>query len=136
MGWSLAQYKVFILTFISYALIHAERKTFSNLKPLLHTEWNYNTELMGKLDTFFMICYAFSLLYMGVQSDKFNCVYVLCSGLCGSALCSILFAYSYKFHYNYNIVLYIIQSIHGICQATGMCVCYQYITANDMYTSY
>lgn len=122
--WSTQQIKVFTLTFIAYALIHAERKTFSNMKPILHVQWNYSEELMGICDTIFMVCYAVSLLCMGIQVDKFNVVYVLCTGLIGSACSMIVFAFSHSLHiYNNVYVLYCIMGLHGIFQATGWPSC-------------
>ena len=101
---------IFMITFISYAMIHANRKSFSNVKTLISYEWTpsfsnssvrpklpndtWNSHdffsdpkseacktFLGTLDTVFMVAYAVGLYISGPLGDRFNLRYVLCSGM-------------------------------------------------------
>uniref|UniRef100_A0AAQ4R206 Major facilitator superfamily (MFS) profile domain-containing protein n=1 Tax=Gasterosteus aculeatus aculeatus TaxID=481459 RepID=A0AAQ4R206_GASAC len=101
---------VFLLTFFSYVLLHASRKTFSNVKVSISAQWTPSVQngsafspgetwedhrmfsdernatlFLGALDSIFLFSYAVGLYLSGVVGDRFNLRYVLCFGLCGSA---------------------------------------------------
>ncbi|KAG9467240.1 hypothetical protein GDO78_015357 [Eleutherodactylus coqui] len=114
----LAQYThhhlvVFLLTFFSYALLHASRKAFSNVKVSITNQWTptdlnssaYNvapnatwndnhlfpnhksaTIFLGLLDTIFLFSYAMGLFISGIVGDRLNMRYVLTFGMCSSAV--------------------------------------------------
>ncbi|XP_056311154.1 sugar phosphate exchanger 3 [Danio aesculapii] len=122
--WPLYTYHhllTFLLTFFSYVLLHASRKTFSNVKVSISAQWTPSalqqnatalspaetweenalfadmgeaTLFLGALDSIFLFSYAVGLYISGVIGDRFNLRYVLSFGLCGSAIttgCSVLF---------------------------------------------
>uniref|UniRef100_A0A8C7E4Y0 Major facilitator superfamily (MFS) profile domain-containing protein n=1 Tax=Naja naja TaxID=35670 RepID=A0A8C7E4Y0_NAJNA len=96
---------VFLLTFFSYSLLHASRKTFSNVKVSISSQWTpscFNDSLwnsshlfpnaeeatlfLGTLDTIFLFSYAVGLFVSGIIGDRLNMRWVLAFGMCSSAL--------------------------------------------------
>ncbi|XP_044535635.1 sugar phosphate exchanger 3 isoform X3 [Gracilinanus agilis] len=104
---------VFLLTFFSYSLLHASRKTFSNVKVSISSQWTptylnktavklepvelWNsshlfpnaeeaTLFLGTLDTIFLFSYAVGLFISGIIGDRFNMRWVLSFGMCSSAV--------------------------------------------------
>uniref|UniRef100_A0A3Q4I736 Sugar phosphate exchanger 3 n=1 Tax=Neolamprologus brichardi TaxID=32507 RepID=A0A3Q4I736_NEOBR len=129
---SLSQYThhhlvVFLLTFFSYVLLHASRKTFSNVKVSISAQWTPSilndssptwqdnrlfedekqaTLFLGILDSIFLFSYAVGLYLSGVIGDRVNLRYVLCFGLCGSAAVEFVFGTLTEWLHIYNIYLY------------------------------
>uniref|UniRef100_A0A1A8H045 Sugar phosphate exchanger 3 n=1 Tax=Nothobranchius korthausae TaxID=1143690 RepID=A0A1A8H045_9TELE len=124
---------VFLLTFFSYVLLHASRKTFSNVKVSISAQWTPSiqndsipafspsqtwednrlfadekqaTLFLGALDTIFLFSYAVGLYLSGVVGDRVNLRYVLCFGLCGSAIVEFVFGTLTEWLHIYNIYLY------------------------------
>lgn len=135
---SLSQYThhhlvVFLLTFFSYVLLHASRKTFSNVKVSISAQWTPSilndsspafspgetwqdnrlfedekqaTLFLGILDSIFLFSYALGLYLSGVIGDRVNLRYVLCFGLCGSAAVEFVFGTLTEWLHIYNLYLY------------------------------
>ncbi|KAF7229027.1 sugar phosphate exchanger 3 [Nothobranchius furzeri] len=124
---------VFLLTFFSYVLLHASRKTFSNVKVSISAQWTPSiqndsipafspsqtwednrlfadekqaTLFLGALDSIFLFSYAVGLYLSGVVGDRVNLRYVLCFGLCGSAIVEFVFGTLTEWLHIYNIYLY------------------------------
>ncbi|MCJ8743298.1 hypothetical protein PDJAM_G00092280 [Pangasius djambal] len=103
----------FLLTFFSYVLLHASRKTFSNVKVSISAQWTPSVQngsdpgfspgekweenrlfadaeeatlFLGALDTIFLFSYAVGLYVSGIVGDRLDLRYVLSFGLCGSAV--------------------------------------------------
>ncbi|XP_064604682.1 sugar phosphate exchanger 3-like [Liolophura sinensis] len=138
---------VFVLTFFSYALFHATRKTFSNVKKTVSSEWTpsfqnssvprlkpdylwnahhmYATEkdaepFLGGLDTAFLISYAVGLYISGMLGDRFNMRLVLSFGMCSSALTVFMFGVVTEWTHLYNPYIYMATWIlNGLFQSTG-----------------
>ncbi|XP_018585562.1 sugar phosphate exchanger 3 [Scleropages formosus] len=123
----------FLLTFFSYVLLHASRKTFSNVKVSISAQWTPSvlngsspayspgqtweenklfedsqeaTLFLGALDTIFLFSYAIGLYVSGVIGDRLNLRYVLSFGLCGSAIVEFLFGTVTEWLHFYNIYFY------------------------------
>ncbi|XP_074554866.1 sugar phosphate exchanger 3 [Halichoeres trimaculatus] len=124
---------VFLLTFFSYVLLHASRKTFSNVKVSISAQWTPSpkngsavpytpgetwednhlfkdekqaTLFLGALDSLFLFSYAVGLYLSGIIGDRVNLRYVLCFGLCGSATVEFMFGTLTEWLKIYNIYLY------------------------------
>uniref|UniRef100_A0A3B3DJA6 Sugar phosphate exchanger 3 n=1 Tax=Oryzias melastigma TaxID=30732 RepID=A0A3B3DJA6_ORYME len=124
---------VFLLTFFSYVLLHASRKTFSNVKVSISAQWTPSvtndsaqfspaetwednrlfadekqaTLFLGALDSIFLFSYAAGLYLSGVIGDRVNLRYVLCFGLCGSAVVvRFVFGTLTEWLHIYNVYLY------------------------------
>ncbi|KAG7496187.1 sugar phosphate exchanger 3 [Solea senegalensis] len=136
---------VFLLTFFSYVLLHASRKTFSNVKVSISAQWtssvqndsahafspsetwednhlfadeNQATLFLGALDSIFLFSYAVGLYLSGVIGDRVNLRYVLCFGLCGSAVVEFLFGTLTEWLHIYNIYLYcFLWILNGLLQS-------------------
>lgn len=123
----------FLLTFFSYVLLHASRKTFSNVKVSISAQWTPSVQndslpafspgqtweenrlfaneeeatlFLGALDTIFLFSYAIGLYISGVIGDRMNLRYVLCFGLCGSATVEFVFGTLTEWLHLYNVYLY------------------------------
>ncbi|KAA8580052.1 hypothetical protein FQN60_005587 [Etheostoma spectabile] len=93
---------VFLLTFFSYVLLHASRKTFSNVKVSISAQWTPSFQ-NGSAPAFSP---GEGLYLSGVIGDRVNLRYVLCFGLCGSAVVEFLFGTLTEWLHIYNIYLY------------------------------
>jgi len=61
-----ARWKVFIITFISYSLVHASRTSWSSLKYTLNsTPFSFSPVYLGTLDMMVLIALAFALVLFG-----------------------------------------------------------------------
>ncbi|GAA32582.2 MFS transporter OPA family solute carrier family 37 (glycerol-3-phosphate transporter) member 3 [Clonorchis sinensis] len=137
---------VFILTYLAYALLHANRKAFGNLKPAITQVWTVPSRngsahllnssetwsrsplfdsqenaamFLGILDSLFMASYAIGLYVSGWLGDRFNHRLVLCFGLSGSALIIFLFGVVTEWTGFYNRTLYaILWILNGFTQST------------------
>ncbi|KAJ8392204.1 hypothetical protein AAFF_G00077720 [Aldrovandia affinis] len=123
----------FLLTFFSYVLLHSSRKTFSNVKVSISAQWTPSVQngsspafspgetweenklfadsgdatlFLGALDSIFLFSYAIGLYASGVMGDRLNLRYVLCFGLCGSAVVEFVFGTLTEWLHFYNIYFY------------------------------
>uniref|UniRef100_A0A8C8Z127 Sugar phosphate exchanger 3 n=1 Tax=Prolemur simus TaxID=1328070 RepID=A0A8C8Z127_PROSS len=136
---------VFLLTFFSYSLLHASRKTFSNVKVSISEQWtpsafNTSAELpveiwssnhlfpsaeeatlfLGTLDTIFLFSYAVGLFISGIVGDRLNLRWVLSFGMCSSALVVFVFGTVTEWLHFYNKWLYCcLWIVNGLLQSTG-----------------
>ncbi|KAM4873877.1 sugar phosphate exchanger 3 [Thomomys bottae] len=136
---------VFLLTFFSYSLLHASRKTFSNVKVSVSKQWTpsaFNTSVelpieiwstnhlfpsteeatlfLGTLDTIFLFSYAVGLFISGIIGDRLNLRWVLSFGMCSSALVVFLFGTLTEWLHFYNRWFYCcLWIVNGLLQSTG-----------------
>uniref|UniRef100_A0A3B4AYU4 Sugar phosphate exchanger 3 n=1 Tax=Periophthalmus magnuspinnatus TaxID=409849 RepID=A0A3B4AYU4_9GOBI len=112
----------FCLTFFSYVLLHSSRKTFSNVKVSISAQWtptlqNGSSPIKKniafcpiKISKLFISATPLSYcgLYLsGVIGDRVNLRYVLCVGLCGSAVVvSFVFGTVTEWLKIYNVYVY------------------------------
>nr|AXS78272.1 sugar phosphate exchanger 3 [Anisakis simplex] len=132
---------VFLITFASYALYHASRKTLSGVKTSITNDWTRNTTMtqrdsfqdgafipsvsgaetfLGLLDALFMAAYAISLFYWGWLGDRLNPRNVIVFGMVASALALVLFGSVPKWFNFYSMPYYVLTYIiFGSLQACG-----------------
>ncbi|XP_006145109.1 sugar phosphate exchanger 3 [Tupaia chinensis] len=136
---------VFLLTFFSYSLLHASRKTFSNVKVSISKQWTpsaFNTSVelpveiwssnhlfpnaeeatlfLGTLDTIFLFSYAAGLFISGILGDRLNLRWVLSFGMCSSALVVFVFGTLTEWLRFYDKWLYCcLWVVNGLLQSTG-----------------
>ncbi|KAM8974428.1 sugar phosphate exchanger 3 [Pelodytes ibericus] len=138
---------VFLLTFFSYALLHASRKSFSNVKVSISSQWTpscfnstervltpnatwYDNHLfpdadsatifLGLLDTIFLFSYAVGLFISGIIGDRLNMRLVLTFGMCSSAITMFVFGTLTEWLHFYNKAFYcVVWIINGLLQSTG-----------------
>lgn len=134
----------FWLTFFSYALFHATRKTFSNVKATISATWtpqntslpdifdnNWNSRhlfkddvdasiFLGLLDTLFLASYSIGLFISGAVGDRLNLKHVLAFGMCSSSVCVFMFGTVSEELHVYNKAWYVIfWCLTGFLQSTG-----------------
>ncbi|XP_030071093.1 sugar phosphate exchanger 3 [Microcaecilia unicolor] len=137
---------VFLLTFFSYALLHASRKTFSNVKVSISSQWtpfSFNSSVfivepdeiwknihlfpdkdaatlfLGLLDTIFLFSYAVGLFISGMIGDRLNMRWVLSFGMCSSALVMFVFGTVTEWLHFYNKIFYCtLWIMNGLLQST------------------
>nr|XP_060632828.1 sugar phosphate exchanger 3 [Anolis sagrei ordinatus] len=138
---------VFLLTFFSYSLLHASRKTFSNVKVSISSQWTPSclndsalnlepyelwnsshlfpdekeaTLFLGTLDTIFLFSYAVGLFVSGIVGDRLNMRWVLSFGMCSSALVVFVFGTVTEWLHFYNKWFYCsLWIVNGLLQSTG-----------------
>ncbi|OCT88083.1 hypothetical protein XELAEV_18016710mg [Xenopus laevis] len=137
----------FLLTFFSYSLLHASRKSFSNVKVSVSSQWtpsdlnssayivlpnetwNGNTLFpdtksatlfLGLLDTIFLFAYAVGLFISGIIGDRLNMRLVLTFGMCSSAITMFVFGTLTEWLQFYNKIFYcLVWIVNGLLQSTG-----------------
>lgn len=136
---------VFVLTFFSYALFHANRKAFSNVKSSTAAVWTphnitdrrlqpedlwYSHDLFeneddaekfeGVLDTSFMMAYAVGLFLNGYIGDRVNMRILLAIGMGSTSVLVFIFGCVAEWTLFYNKYFYtVIWIINGLMQSTG-----------------
>uniref|UniRef100_A0A915Q1M8 Sugar phosphate exchanger 3 n=1 Tax=Setaria digitata TaxID=48799 RepID=A0A915Q1M8_9BILA len=102
--WTSSHFVVFLLTFVSYALVHASRKTLSTVKPSLIIEWTDNSTgeqplfpdkqaaegFLAFLDGAFLGAYALGLYAGGTLGDRYDPTKVLALGMWTSSITVLL----------------------------------------------
>ncbi|EFO17016.1 hypothetical protein LOAG_11487 [Loa loa] len=103
--WTRHHFVVFLFTFISYALVHASRKTLSTVKHSLIIEWTGNSTgeqplfpdkhaaegFLAFLDGAFLGAYALGLYAGGTLGDRYNPKKVLAFSMWTSSFTVFLF---------------------------------------------
>lgn len=146
--WTWHHVVVFFITFILYAVFHAERKAFSNVKDLMgktlspvnasmygnasmypHDLWEKehmfasNTDanvFFGELDLLFLFAYAIGLYISGFIGDRVNLRYMLATGIGGSAILTFLFGYLWVPYKIHNKMYFrALFFLNGLFQSTG-----------------
>ncbi|RNA18804.1 sugar phosphate exchanger 3 [Brachionus plicatilis] len=139
----------FALTFLSYSLFHASRKTFSNVKATISEVWmpscdasNISCELLkpdnlwnehtffhdqsdskiflGILDATFLAAYSIGLFISGILGDRFDLRLVLFLGMTLSSICMFFFGVLTEWLSIYNKIWYLsFWILNGFAQSTG-----------------
>ncbi|XP_052781449.1 sugar phosphate exchanger 3-like [Mya arenaria] len=144
--WTCHHVVIFILTFTSYSFFHATRKTFSNVKSTISSEWSStpgNRTLcnkpeklwtahhmfdsskdvetyLGILDAVFMSSYAVGLYISGMIGDRYELRKVLSIGMCLSAISVFVFGPVFEWSHFYNKYTYVLVWIlNGLLQSMG-----------------
>ncbi|XP_057588008.1 sugar phosphate exchanger 3 isoform X3 [Hippopotamus amphibius kiboko] len=105
---------VFLLTFFSYSLLHASRKTFSNVKVSISKQWTpspFNKSIELPVEGLFI---------SGIIGDRLNLRWVLSFGMCSSALVVFVFGTVTEWLHFYSKGLYCsLWIVNGLLQSTG-----------------
>lgn len=136
----------FVLTFVSYGMLHAARKVFSNVKSTIADEWSplenetfretqpsnlwNQTRLyqspsdasvfLGVLDAVFMFSYATGLFISGILGDRFDLRIVLCLGMVLTSIMIFCFGVLSQWLGIYSIAWYIsFWVLNGLAQSTA-----------------
>lgn len=116
--------RVYLLTFITYALIHAVRTSWSYIKTYSQKEpLEFSTQFLGELDMTVLICLAVSLKTLGWVGEKIGYKSFLLIGMSyltlSFMLMGVLQLVGIKLHWVY-ILLY---AMVGVASCTGWPSC-------------
>ena len=139
--WTWHHVTTFVLTFFGYALFHACRKSFSNVKDTMQKEFTpFNSScpvrperiwerrhvfatkddanvFLGEMDTVFLLSYAVGLYISGVIGDRLNMRLLLSFGMCMSAIAFFCFGYVSEYFGIYNKYFYgVFYILNGLFQ--------------------
>ena len=78
-------FMVFI-TYVSCAAFHASRESYVAVKANLQSQLAFPTQLLGTLDTTFLVFYGTGLLFSGSIGARYGNKLVACFGLAGTAV--------------------------------------------------
>ncbi|VDL70411.1 unnamed protein product [Nippostrongylus brasiliensis] len=132
--WTHYHLSAFVLTFFSFAFIHATRKTLSTVKPSMIATWTHGTpsrpplfpsdqsasEFLAMLDGGFLLAYSVGLFGGGVLGDRYNPRVVLSIGMWLSAVVVFLFGFVTEYFHIYSKPLYAFLWISGgLFQSVG-----------------
>ncbi|KAF4751000.1 hypothetical protein FOZ63_002897, partial [Perkinsus olseni] len=115
--------RVLLVTFCSYAALHAARKSFSNSKAALQDArpGAFPTSTLAALDTLFMIAYSTGLLLAGRLGDVFSASTVLAIGLGLTTIAQTVFALLCVLRtppdWEFKVVLFAIWILNGLVQS-------------------
>lgn len=114
--------RVFLATFVNYAMSHWTRKAYTNVKVQMMAA-GVDPLVLASMDSSFMFTYAGGSFITGMLGDRFSPTFIVGLGLAGSSLCLLLITMGVST----GIPLLGIsafwfagtQFLHGFFQATG-----------------
>ncbi|RLN90652.1 hypothetical protein BBJ28_00004045 [Nothophytophthora sp. Chile5] len=119
---------VFFLTFFSYVLFHASRKSFSAIKgEMADEQWIHSrvyardqqAEMYGLLDTLFMAFYAVGLYISGMLGDKHDLRRMIAGGMWATAAIVLLFGLGALADIHALSFYAILWGLNGLIQSSG-----------------
>ncbi|MFO0760724.1 MAG: MFS transporter [Byssovorax sp.] len=108
------RFRVFGLTWLSYASYYLTRKNYALAKVSLQQSYGLTTDQLGTIDAAYSAAYAIGQFLWGWAADRIGPRRVLGLGMLATAACSILFGLSSAFW-----VLLVLWTLNGLFQATG-----------------
>lgn len=108
------RFRVFGLTWLSYASYYLTRKNYALAKTSLQDSYGLTTGQLGTIDSAYSAAYALGQFVWGAVSDRVGPRRVLGLGMIGTALCSVAFGLSKAFW-----ALLAFWTLNGLMQATG-----------------
>ncbi|KAI9982363.1 hypothetical protein PInf_008300 [Phytophthora infestans] len=119
---------VFFLTFVSYVLFHASRKSFSAIKgemgdeQWIHSELysrDQQAEMYGLMDTLFMGFYALGLYISGILGDKHDLRRMIAGGMWATAAIVLLFGLGALADIHALSFYAVLWGLNGLVQSSG-----------------
>ena len=80
------KYVMVFITYVACASFHASREAYVAVKGDFQRKLNFPTQLLGVLDTTFLVCYGVGLLFSGSIGARFGNKKVASVGLFGTAI--------------------------------------------------
>lgn len=108
------RFRVFGLTWLSYATYYLTRKNYALAKTSLQDSYGLTTTQLGTIDSAYSTAYAIGQFVWGAVADRVGPRRVLGLGMLGTALCSVAFGFSTAFW-----SLLVFWTLNGLMQATG-----------------
>lgn len=83
---------IYVYTFLSYGILHLNRKSYTNMKMKLQSEAAFDATFLSVMDTTFMLFYAIGSFFSGALGDLFPAPFIVAVGLIGTSICMFTFA--------------------------------------------
>jgi sugar phosphate permease len=83
---------IYIYTFLSYGILHLNRKSYTNMKMKLQSDAAFDPTFLSVMDTTFMLFYAIGSFFSGTLGDLLSAPLIVSAGLIGASLCMFFFA--------------------------------------------
>ncbi|CAI5742856.1 unnamed protein product [Peronospora destructor] len=119
---------VFFLTFFSYVMFHASRKSFSAIKGQMGDEqWIHSTvyakdqqvEMYGLMDTIFMGFYALGLYISGILGDNYDLRRMISGGMWATSIIGLLFGLGALGDIHALSFYAVLWGLNGLFQSSG-----------------
>ncbi|GLE01732.1 hypothetical protein PINS_up010566 [Pythium insidiosum] len=119
---------IFTLTFFSYVMFHACRKSFSAIKGEMSSEqWIHSSvypkeqqaQMYGLLDTLFMAFYAVGLYVSGVLGDNFDLRRIISGGMWLTAVIMFMFGFGAMADIHSLGFYATLWALNGLVQSSG-----------------
>jgi sugar phosphate permease len=118
------QLLAYSVTFLAYFTSHFSRKVYTFLRSEMLQD-NISLQLLGNLDSCFMISYGIGSFISGKLGDKYSPQTIISAGLSGSGICILIFQLA--LHWNLSerwpfvapLLFSANWSLHGLFQSTG-----------------
>ena len=122
--YSMSPRLVYVLTFVTYAIIHAVRTSWSYSKTYMqHPPFNFSTQFLGELDLTILISLAISLNTIGWIGEKIGYKLFLLIGVSYlsvlSIIVGIIILHDVTVHWAYIFML----CMSGIAMCSGWPSC-------------
>ena len=108
------QWRVAILTWVSYASYYLTRKNFSVVKTRLESELSFSTSALAGIDTAYLGFYAVGQFINGALGDRVGARRMIAVGMLASAAASLALGFSTTF-----AAFMVFFGLNGLFQSTG-----------------
>jgi sugar phosphate permease len=108
------RFRVFALTWLSYASYYLTRKNYSVAKATLQDTFGFSTRELGFIDSTYSAAYALGQFVWGAAADRFGPRRVIGFGMLATATCSLLVGMQTGYW-----AMMALFTLNGFAQATG-----------------
>jgi sugar phosphate permease len=108
------RWRVFGLTWLSYASYYLTRKNFAIAKDTLYDTYGFSTKQLGSIDASYGAAYALGQFVWGATADRYGPRRVIGFGMLATAACSLAFGMQTTFW-----GMMVLFTLNGFVQATG-----------------
>ncbi|TNV80079.1 hypothetical protein FGO68_gene6337 [Halteria grandinella] len=122
---TLLQIRMFLATYISFAILHYNRQSWAVLKPKLQKEQNVESSILGAIDTSFLTFYAIGLFINGQLSDRYDPKTMLIFAFFLVAGITILISMTALYQWVNPVLYTLLFAVNGLFQSVGRPCCNQ-----------
>jgi sugar phosphate permease len=115
---------IFVMTYLSYSLLHFTREGWSILKSDIRSDnspglgWEHNNNA-GLVDFFFLFSYSFGLFISGVLGDNYPIRIIVPAGYLIVAAMTIMISFGGSWRITSVFYYIVFFCISGLCQSIG-----------------
>ncbi len=117
------QIQIFILTYLTYSILHINRESWSILKPKIQYDENISSSQLGAMDTVFLSVYSLGLFVSGSLGDHYSPKMLLIFSYIGVTIIITLIAVTALSGWSNPVIFCILFSLNGFMQSFGWPSC-------------